>query len=325
MKKSNLLGLAYATVFVVSGFAAEYSWETRETIGEPYPRHEAAFLEFEDKFYLLGGRRIQPVSIYDPKTNTWSEGTPPPVEIHHFQPVSLGDRIHLLGAMTGPYPNEEGLDRVLTYLPREDRWEFTHEIPKNRRRGGAGAVAYSGKIYMSCGIIFGHVGGYVNWFDEYDPKTGEWKTLPNAPHKRDHFQSAILDGKMYCAGGRTTSKESNQVFDLTVPEVDVYDFKTGKWSVLRDPLPTPRAGNSTMSLGKEIVVVGGESIRQKLAHNEVEAWNTRSKKWISHPSLVRGRHGSGVFLWEKYLYTCSGSGNRGGSPELTSMERLKIE
>jgi hypothetical protein len=307
-----------------AAIAAENIWETVETIGEPHPRHEAAFIEFEDKFYLLGGRRVQPVSIYDPKTNAWSEGTPPPVEIHHFQPVPLGDRIHLLGAMTGPYPNEVGLDRVLTYLPKEDRWEFTHDIPEDRRRGGAGAVARNGKIYMSCGIINGHIGGFVNWFDEYDPKTGAWKELPNAPHKRDHFQSAILDGKMYCARGRTTSKETNQVFDLTVPQVDVYDFRTGKWAVLKDPLPTPRAGNSTMRLNEEILVVGGESIRQKTAHSEVEAWDAASERWKIYPSLVQGRHGSGVFLWEKYLYTCSGSGNRGGRPELTSMERLKV-
>lgn len=316
-----VLAVTHLNASIVEG----QSWEMVNTNGEPYARHEAAFIEFDGKFYLLGGRRIQPVSIYDPKTNKWSEGTPPPVEIHHFQPVPMGDRIHLLGAMTGPYPNEVGLDRVLTYKPREDRWEFTHEIPKDRRRGAAGAIARNGKIYMACGIIRGHMGGYVNWFDEYDPKTGKWKVLPNAPHQRDHFQSALLNGKLYCAGGRTTSKELNQVFDLTVAEVDVYDFKTGKWSVLNEPLPTPRAGNSTMSLGDEIIVIGGESAGQQTAHNDMEAWDTKKGEWKTYPSLVRGRHGSGVFLWEKYLYTCSGSGNRGGSPELNSLERLKVK
>ncbi len=69
-----------------------------------------------------------------------------------------------------------------------------------------------------------------------------------------------------------------------------------------------------MRLNEEILVVGGESIRQKTAHSEVEAWDAASERWKIYPSLVQGRHGSGVFLWEKYLYTCSGSGNRGGRP-----------
>ena len=300
-------------------------WEMVETEGEPYARHEAAFIEFDGKFYLMGGRRIQPVSIYDPIANLWSEGAAPPLEVHHFQPVALGDRIYFVGAMTGGYPNETGLERVLTYLPSADRWEFTHEIPESRRRGGAGAVAYRDKIYLAGGIVRGHMGGYVNWFDEYDPKSGEWKTLPNAPHMRDHFQAAVLRGKLYCAGGRTTSKETNQVFDLTVAEVDVYDFSSGQWSVLKEPLPTPRAGNATMRLGDEVIVIGGESMSQKSAHSEVEAWNVKTETWLTRPSLVQGRHGTGAFLWGGYVYTCSGCGQRGGSPELTTLERLKVE
>ncbi len=130
--------LICSTVFwiVVLGAMAQLGWtrsdggwELLETNGEPHARHEAAFVEFEGKFYLLGGRRIQPVSIYDPQTNRWIEGSPPPIEIHHFQPVAYKKRIHLVSAMTGPYPNEYGLDRVLTYIPSKDEWEFTHTLP----------------------------------------------------------------------------------------------------------------------------------------------------------------------------------------------------
>jgi N-acetylneuraminic acid mutarotase len=313
------LNLAWASL------ATAAEWETVETKGEPFARHEAAFIEYGGKFYLMGGRRIQPVSIYDPIENAWSQGAPPPMEAHHFQPVVWGDRIYVVGAMTGKYPTETPLDKVMAYLPSEDRWEFVHEIPVSRRRGGAGAAVFQGKIYLACGIVRGHMGGFVNWLDEYDPKTGAWRTLPNAPRPRDHFQSTVLKGQLYCAGGRTTSKDTNQVFDLTVPEVDVYDFSSGKWTTLDAPLPTPRAGNTTMSLGDEVIVIGGESMSQKSAHKEMEAWNVNQQAWRSRPSLVQGRHGSGAFLWGSYLYTCSGSGGRGGSPELTSLERLNVK
>jgi hypothetical protein len=300
-------------------------WEIVQTIGEPYVRHEAAFVELGGKFYLLGGRRVQPVSIYDPKTNAGTEGAAPPIEVHHVQPVVLNGKIHLVGAMTGPFPNETGLDRVLIYDPKSDNWSFSHEIPEKRRRGGAGASVRDGKIYLAGGIVNGHIGGFVDWFDEYDPATGDWRKLPSAPHKRDHFQSVIVGDGLYCAGGRMTSRVDGRPANQMVDLVDVYDFASGEWSVVEDPIPTSRAGTSTMALGKEVLVLGGESNDQQVAHNEVEALSTETEKWKAYPSMARGRHGSGAFLWEGYIYTCSGSGNRGGRPELKSMERLKVE
>ncbi|MEO1253875.1 MAG: DUF5060 domain-containing protein, partial [Bacteroidota bacterium] len=40
--------------------------------------------------------------------------------------------------------------------------------------------------------------------------------------------------------------------------------------------------------------------------------------------MKEGRHGSGFVVIDNYLYTASGSGNRGGGPELTSIERLEL-
>jgi len=303
---------------------AEPAWETISTIGEPVARHEAAFVEFDGEFYLMGGRRIQPVCIFNPETARWRKASKPPIEFHHFQPVTYNGKILIICAMTGPYPNETPLDRILIYDPKSDAWSWGNSIPEERRRGSAGVVLVDQKIYVVCGITHGHVGGYVNWLDQYDPVTGKWTRLKDAPHKRDHFQCAFLKGKIYAAGGRTTSKETNQVFDLTVPQVDVYDLSSGTWSVLKEDLPTPRAGNSTAAIGKDIVVAGGESMAQKEAHAAVEAWDTERHCWHNYPSLNRGRHGTSLCLHKNYVYTCSGSGNRGGGPELKTTERLRL-
>ena len=39
------------------------------------------------------------------------------MELHHFQAVAVGDAIHMVGAMTGPYPNEKPLDKVVSIFP----------------------------------------------------------------------------------------------------------------------------------------------------------------------------------------------------------------
>ena len=73
-----------------------------------------------------------------------------------------------------------------------------------------------------------------------------------------------------------------------------------------------------------LLVVGGETERKSPAHNEVEVLDTRNTRWVEWPPLSRGRHGTGIGMYQNYIYTCSGSGNRGGGPELLSTERFDI-
>jgi len=115
------------------------TWELLETVGSPTARHEATFVAFKNKIYLLGGRRINPVDVFDPQTSTWTAKSKSPIELHHFQAVVYDELIYLIGAMTGPYPNEKPVQRVVSYDPAEDKFEFSHPIPVDRRRGGAGA------------------------------------------------------------------------------------------------------------------------------------------------------------------------------------------
>jgi hypothetical protein len=69
-------------------------------------------------------------------------------------------------------------------------------------------------------------------------------------------------------------------------------------------------------------VLGGESGRQPLAHVEVEALSLVEGKWSSWPSLNQGRHGTGAALIGNELYVAAGCANRGGSPEIKSVEKI---
>src|SRR5687768_16691141 len=65
----------------------------------PLQRHENGFVEVDGKFYLLGGRGIKSVGIFDPVTRIWTAGTPPPIELHHFQAVAYQNKIYVVCAM----------------------------------------------------------------------------------------------------------------------------------------------------------------------------------------------------------------------------------
>lgn len=306
----------------VAILADDSGWQLVSTRNEPLARHENAFAELNGKFYLIGGRTNKPINIYDPATNTWSEGATPPLEMHHFQALAFRDKIYVLGAFTGGFPHEKPIPDVYTYHPPTDQWEIVANIPEDRRRGAAGVVSYQDKIYVVCGIQDGHYDGHVKWLDEFDPATGEWKRLPDAPRARDHFQAAIIGDKLYAAAGRNTSAKTKKTMELTIPEVDFYNFKTEQWATIEKPLPTQRAGTASVVMGNQLIVIGGESGEQVPAHSEVEAYDIDSNTWSRLPDLRQGRHGTQAFIYQDTIYVAAGSGNRGGGPELTSMEKF---
>jgi N-acetylneuraminic acid mutarotase len=321
MKISNLLLLALCitstTAFLIK---KEYSWKTVETDGTATARHENTFVECGGKFYLLGGRGIKPVDIYDPQTNTWSQGVPPPLELHHFQAVSYRGKILAAGPMTGKYPDETPLANMYVYEPSYDMWTIGPEIPDARQRGSAGIVIDEDNLYMICGITDGHNGGHVNWMDRYNLLTQEWEILPDAPRARDHFHAVIAKGEIYAFAGRNTSKNTNQVFDLTIPQVDVYDISSGTWRTMEKELHIPRAGASVALLKNEIYIIGGESMFQNEAHSEIEIWSLKTERWMPINYLNRGRHGTQAIVYKNNIYIAAGCGNRGGNPELKSLE-----
>lgn len=297
-----------------------YTWKVLTTIGDFLKREEADFVGVNGRFYLIGGRKIQEVSIFDPKTLTWTTGAKPPMELHHFQAAVYKDEIYLICAMTAGYPHEKPVDNIYIYTPKTDTWRMGGVIPAERRRGSTGVALYKDKFYITSGILDGHYTGNVTWVDVYDPKTDKWTQLADAPTARDHAKAAIIGDKLYSIGGVASDAKNNKGLQSVVAQVDVYDLKTGKWSVADAKLPNPRAGNATVVVGNEILVIAGESAKQRVAHNEVDAYNVESGQFRSLPPLVQGRHAVGAIYYDKKIYTVAGVGNSGGSPLLSTIE-----
>jgi hypothetical protein len=145
--------------------------------------------------------------------------------------------------------------------------------------------------------------------------------LADAPRARDHFHAVVLDGRLYAVGGRRSSAATNQPFQLTVAEVDVYDFATDRWTTLpaASNRPTERAGTATVAWGGRVVVLGGESGSQVPAHDEVEALDPATGRWTALPRLNQGRHGAQAVLHDGRIWIAAGSRVRGAN-EIRSQE-----
>ncbi|MGB7395118.1 MAG: kelch repeat-containing protein, partial [Pricia sp.] len=241
-------------------------WNDKDENENYTARHECSLVQAGGKFYLMGGREnTKTIDVYDYTTDTWTQIVDsPPVDFNHFQATEYQGLIWVIGAFTdNVFPNEQPAEYVWAFDPANEEWIQGPEIPAERRRGSAGLVVYNDKFYISGGNTIGHNGGYVSWFDEYDPATGTWTPLMDAPRPRDHFHAAVIGDKMYLAGGRLSgSPDPNivETFKPVIPEVDVYDFTSGTWSTLPSDqnIPTPRAAASVASLNGKLLVIGGE-------------------------------------------------------------------
>ncbi|MDP5169790.1 MAG: hypothetical protein NWR72_06070 [Bacteroidia bacterium] len=310
-------------------------WTPLPFSGNPDERHEAAFLQAGEYFYLLGGRTFgDNIERFDPINSVWEDRAPLPqdpnnpaqqLKIHHVQPVVLDGLIYFAGAFTKDYSGEDPIPNIWIYDPLTDVWIQGPEIPLSRQRGSAGAVAYEGKLYLVCGITNGHIDGWVPWLDRWDPATNKWDTLTPAPQARDHFQAVVARDRIYVAGGRR-SQVANGVFGNMVAEVDIYEFATNSWRTVVSPsgdLPDPRAGNfagiwSHPQDGEVLLIGGGEASTRGSAFPEIDALSLTTETWLdgpgSLPSMNQRRHGTGIIVFDSTWYVAAGGGpNRGGN------------
>ena len=90
------------------------------------------------------------------------------------------------------------------------------------------------------------------------------------------------------------------------------------------PIPTQRAGCTSICIENKIIFTGGETSEQKKAYKEIEVLDTKTEEWSALPSLIQGRHGTQLIWYKKKLYIASGCGERGGSTELTTIESFRL-
>ena len=273
-------------------------------------------MECKDYFYLIGGRESQKIDRFDPLTSTWTKMMATSPLIHHFQPVLWNNKIYMVGAMTGDYPKEPPMSHIQIYDPEKDIWSKGGEIPKERQRGSAGTVVYKDKIYMACGITLGHTSGTNNWFDVYDPATDRWSTLPDAPHKRDHYHAVVLEDKMYCLGGRNSSYHEpdnfGAFFGAVVESIDCYDFTSGTWKTIEAKLPVGSAAAGVAVLDGKILYFGGETATAGPALNRTWTFDPDTKIWTELAPMNQGRHGSQAVVYKNKVFIAAGSPVRGG-------------
>lgn len=237
---------------------AEDRWTAAGDIPEGV--NHAGFAFVGGKLYLIGGfggNSFNPTGalrIYDPASQTWSDGAPMLTPRGALAVAVLDGKIHAIGgnaAQPGLPAHEHG-------TPQEDLSVATHEVydpatntwtrltPMPTPRNHLGAATLTGRIHA----IGGRVGGEMELttHEIFDPVTGAWITGPALPTGRSGIAVVALDRRAYVFGGETSSK--------TFDEAERFDPAANRWERL-PPMPTARHGLGAAAVGNAIHVISG--------------------------------------------------------------------
>lgn len=224
-------------------------WEFLEQV--PYPAQQPAGAANNGKIHYFGGgypKTGQPVNshfIYNPDSNTWTQGASlvPPRAIHYA--VSLNDKLYsLAGQSVGTNQGVETLCQV--YDEATDMWITKNKLPDRYFWYGA-HVAANGKMYRFGG------GGYtapVSTANEYDPETDTWTSLPDYPIKIHAVSGAAIGDKIFLAGGYQSG--------VTVADMWMFDTKTKTYSK-STPMPVARNYHFMVAIDSVLYSVGGNN------------------------------------------------------------------
>ncbi|SPQ19060.1 eb429a89-f91f-43bd-9caa-39ab242b97d5 [Thermothielavioides terrestris] len=251
----------------------------------PGPRVGHASLLVGNAFIVFGGdTKIEETDILDEtlyllntSTRQWSRALPAgprPIGRYGHSLNILGSKIYVFGGQVeGYFMNDlSAFDLNQLQMPN-NCWEMLipssdsanppqAKIPPARTNHTM--VTFNDKLYL-----FGGTNGF-KWFNDvwcYDPMTNLWSQLDcigYIPSPREGHAAALVDDVMYIFGGR--NEEGADLGDLAA-----FRITSHRWYTFQNmgPSPSPRSGHSMTTVGKTIVVVGGEPSSAATAVNDL--------------------------------------------------------
>ncbi|MBI4178410.1 M4 family metallopeptidase [bacterium] len=282
----------------------EYSWLRKQPM--PTPRTDLAAASLGGTIYALGGFNpqelgvVRKVEAYDPVMDEWKEAPNLSVARRKLAAAALDGRIYAAGGM-----NDFGISvsTVDAYSPGNSAWTSVTSLPTSRYDLMLEAV--NGKLYAIGGLtdldaatrttdaafalvstpstlsgtsIPGAIERVEDLFvvrdvEIFEPSQSRWTRGQPMPTVRFGASSAVLDGKIYVAGG------FDALTDAT-GKLEVYDPATDRWKELRS-MPTPRAYLKLVAMNGSLFAIGGRDMFTYPAAQEamVERYNPATDLW----------------------------------------------
>ena len=118
----------------------------------------------------------------------------------------------------------------------------------------------------------------------YDPSQGAWRAIASLPTARASGAAAVLDGKLYIAGGFITQSDQYSA------SVVRYDPANNSWETVA-PMKIGRASFSAFAYNGKIYAIGGQTSGGR--STATECYDPTSNTWelVTSMDLPKARNG----------------------------------
>jgi N-acetylneuraminic acid mutarotase len=234
-----------------------------------------------------------------PEVDGWSIAAPLLAPSSEQAVAQLGERIYLIG---GYPPGRIPVDGVQIYDATTDRWQWGPSLPLAVHHAMAAGV--NGTLY----VIGGETGDagtgqpdvYLDSVYALDPASGEWTPRAAMPTARSAGGVAVINDRIYVAGGRPPHGN----------DFAVYDPAADSWQVLPN-LPTGRNHLAVAAIDGRLYVAGGRFgagfDSEKTA--ALEIYDPASGAWSTGAPMPLPRGGVAGVEANGCLFVIGGEGN----------------
>jgi N-acetylneuraminic acid mutarotase len=233
-----------------------------------------------------------------PEVDGWSLATSLLAPRSEQAVAELDGMIYVVG---GYPPGRIPSDVVQVYEVASRGWSYAPELPFPMHHAMAAGV--NGVLYVIGGEFQGAGTGlpevFVNTVFAYDPKVGEWEARAPMPTGRSAGGAAVIDDKIYVAGGRPPAGNDFAVYDTT----------SDRWTALPD-LPTPRNHLGIGAIGGKVYVAGGRFGRNFASERTaaLEVYDPATNSWSARAPLPGPRGGVSSVVANGCLFIIGGEG-----------------
>lgn len=194
---------------------------------------------------------ISQFSVSGLEENSWEAREPMPTARGGLGVAVVNGKIYAIGGSNA----EIQLGITEEYNPVTNSW--TAKSPMPTPRSGFAIAVYQNRIYCIGGIVGdseNYVSGITGVTEVYDPLTDTWTTVNPMNTPRADLCASIVNGTIYCMGGKKYWGIDSSYQELNVTEA--YDPNTNSWSEKSD-MPIPVLGCASSVLDSKIYVIGG--------------------------------------------------------------------
>jgi N-acetylneuraminic acid mutarotase len=230
--------------------------------------------------------------------DVWGERAPMLLPRSEASVAELNGKIYVIGGYPGTRVTS---DSVQVYDPGTDSWELGPPLPMPLHHTMAAVV--DGRLYVIGGEA-GNPTGSESIFQRglrvLDEQLGAWLPKAQMPTARSGGGSAVIDGKIYVAGGRPPRGN----------DLAVYDPAADAWTVLPD-VPTQRNHLGVGAIDGRLYVAGGRfggGVGSEMT-DALEIYDPRTGSWSAGAALLAPRAGVSSVVANGCLYLIGGEGN----------------